>query len=55
MKKGHLRADKQTHGRFDQAAGGTLFLDEIGDMPIDAQTRLFRVLQDGHFTRWWQK
>ena len=37
-------------GRFEQAAGGTLFLDEIGDMPLDAQTRLLRVLQTGEFT-----
>jgi two-component system, NtrC family, nitrogen regulation response regulator GlnG len=37
-------------GRFEQAAGGTLFLDEIGDMPIDAQTRLLRVLQSNEFT-----
>ncbi len=37
-------------GRFEQAAGGTLFLDEIGDMPMDAQTRLLRVLQSGEFT-----
>ncbi|WP_375402853.1 nitrogen regulation protein NR(I) [uncultured Sphingomonas sp.] len=37
-------------GRFEQAAGGTLFLDEIGDMPVDAQTRLLRVLQSGEFT-----
>ncbi len=37
-------------GRFEQAAGGTLFLDEIGDMPMEAQTRLLRVLQSGEFS-----
>lgn len=38
-------------GRFEQAAGGTLFLDEIGDMPMELQTRLLRVLSNGSFYR----
>lgn len=43
-------AAQRNAGRFEQAAGGTLFLDEIGDMPMEAQTRLLRVLQSGEFT-----
>ena len=44
-------AQNMRRGRFEQAEGGTLFLDEIGDMPQDLQTRLLRVLSDGHFYR----
>ncbi len=44
-------AQATRRGRFEQAEGGTLFLDEIGDMPTELQTRLLRVLSDGHFYR----
>ncbi len=44
-------AQSMRRGRFEQAEGGTLFLDEIGDMPFELQTRLLRVLSDGHFYR----
>jgi two-component system, NtrC family, nitrogen regulation response regulator GlnG len=44
-------AQQMRRGRFEQAEAGTLFLDEIGDMPSELQTRLLRVLSDGHFYR----
>jgi len=43
-------ASQRNSGRFEQAESGTLFLDEIGDMPLEAQTRLLRVLQEGEYT-----
>ena len=52
MRKGHLLAQMlKRKGKFEQANQGTLFLDEIGDMPIDLQTRLLRVLSEGQFYR----
>jgi two-component system nitrogen regulation response regulator GlnG len=49
--KGAFAGARARHtGCFERAAAGTLFLDEIGDMPMEAQTRLLRVLEEGEFT-----
>jgi two-component system nitrogen regulation response regulator GlnG len=41
----------QRAGRFEQCNGGTLFLDEIGDMPLQLQSKILRVLQEGEYSR----
>jgi transcriptional regulator with GAF, ATPase, and Fis domain len=44
-------SDARQIGRFELADGGTIFLDEIGDMPLELQSKLLRVIQDGEFER----
>ena len=44
-------ADRQKLGRFERAAGGTIFLDEVGELPLQAQVKILRVIQQGEFER----
>lgn len=50
-KGAYTGADRMRQGRFELAEGGTIFLDEIGELGLDVQAKLLRVLQEGEYTR----
>lgn len=50
-KGAYTGADKRRIGKFEQASDGTIFLDEIGDMSLQSQAKILRILQDGEFER----